>query len=47
VSDFNAEVDEDNGNAKPAGPVWKIAGSLIGVAVGLTLLWIVIANHHY
>jgi hypothetical protein len=39
VEDFDAEKDEDDGYAKPAGPVWKIAGSLIGLCVGLALFW--------
>jgi hypothetical protein len=45
MNDFNAETDEDNGYAKPAGPVWGIVGGLIGLVVGLSLIWFVISHH--
>jgi hypothetical protein len=44
MSDFNAETDEDNGNAKPAGPVWGIVGGLIGLVVALSLFWFLVSH---
>jgi hypothetical protein len=45
MSDSKAEADEDDGIAKSAGPVWGIVGSLIGLVVGATVIWIVISHH--
>jgi hypothetical protein len=44
MSDVNAEADEDDGLAKPAGPVWAIVGGLIGLAVAFSLVWFVISH---
>ena len=45
VEDFNAETDEDNGYAKPAGPMWRYLGGLIGLVVGLSLFWFLVSHH--
>ena len=45
MEDFNAETDEDNGYAKPAGPVWRYVGGLIGFVVAMSLFWF-LASHH-
>jgi hypothetical protein len=44
MEDFNAEKDEDDGYAKPAGPVWRYVGGLIGFVVAMSLFWY-LASH--
>jgi hypothetical protein len=39
MEEFNAETDEDNGYAKPAGPMWAYVGGLIGFVVAATIFW--------
>jgi hypothetical protein len=41
---FDAEKDEDDGYAKPAGAVWRYVGGLIGLVVALTIFWY-LASH--
>jgi hypothetical protein len=45
MEEFNAEADEDNGYAKPAGPVWRIVGGLIGFVVAMSLFWFLVSHH--
>ncbi|GEM_PF-4585985 len=39
MNDFDSQQDEDNGYAKPAGPLVQYIGSLIGLVIALTLMW--------
>lgn len=44
MDSFNAQTDEDNGYKKPAGPVVAYVGGLIGLVVGLTIMWYLISH---
>jgi hypothetical protein len=45
VEDFNAEKDEDNGYKKPAGPVWRYVGGLIGFVIAMSIFWGLVSHH--
>lgn len=45
MEDFDAKTDEDNGYAKPAGPVWRFVGWLIGFVVAMSLFWFLVSHH--
>ncbi|HEY5437920.1 MAG TPA: MmpS family transport accessory protein [Acidimicrobiales bacterium] len=44
MDSFNAQIDEDNGYKKPAGPVVAFVGGLIGLVVGLTIFWYLVSH---
>ena len=45
VDDFDPQKDEDNGYAKPAGPVVQYIGAAIGLTIGMALVWWIRAHH--
>ena len=44
MEDSNSETDEDNGYAKPAGPVWRYIGGLIGFVVAAGIFWFLVSH---
>ena len=45
MGDFNAETDEDNGCAKPAGHVVAYLGGLIGLLIPALIFWFLVGRH--
>jgi hypothetical protein len=44
MANFDAEKDEDDGYAKPAGPVWRYVGGLIGFVIAATIVWFTVGH---
>jgi hypothetical protein len=44
VSNFDPHVDEDNGYAKPAGPMVAYVGGLIGLVIAFAIFWFLISH---